>query len=265
MADYQKILNEGSESGDDTCRCPSACSKKQNRNLMPWIWCGVCTVITILAVVFAICKATVGSEKLVTRNRHPTDFVSAPDIGYTPKYFYNYYDFNPVSHELEFNVSAGRPLYAGKPTEQMDKAWDELIEGSYMMLSDNEKEKVQSDAPWELETIDDKVYMEVGVFHDLHCLNLLRKTIEPDHYNVHTDFTGLLQEKYKRVHIYHCIEHLRQSLQCHGDLTPVPLFSANKLPGTFLSHSLTHTCRDFDAIKRWRDDRNKENEPFSYW
>jgi hypothetical protein len=61
----------------------------------------------------------------------------------------------------------------------------------------------------------------------------------------------------------HCIEQLRQAVQCHSDMTPVPLFTIDGKKGLF-THSTTHTCRDFEAVKRWRDERNQVREPFGF-
>lgn len=70
-----------------------------------------------------------------------------------------------------------------------------------MEISENEQESVQKAALWDLEPLDGKVYMEVSVFHNLHCLDLVRRALEPDHYDVHTDFTSQLDPQWKRVHI----------------------------------------------------------------
>lgn len=63
----------------------------------------------------------------------------------------------------------------------------------------------------------------------------------------------------------HCIDQLRQAVQCQSDLTPVPLFSVEGPQKKFFAtHSVAHTCRDFDAVKKWGAERNKEKEPFNW-
>jgi hypothetical protein len=87
---------------------------------------------------------------------------TAPTVGYEEKYFYNYYDFHPKTHTLEFNktVLEDHPLYSGYPTPEMDVAWDELLKGSYMELTEEEIQLVGKEAFWELEKINGHVYME---------------------------------------------------------------------------------------------------------
>jgi hypothetical protein len=95
--------------------------------------------------------------------------------------------------------------------------------------------------------------------------NMVRKALDPGYYtDLHDDFTSGLPEKWKRVHVDHCIDQLRQAIQCHSDMTPAPLFSVQTLrENTFLGHSVTHTCRDFEAVQRWKYERNAKKKPWS--
>lgn len=78
---------------------------------------------------------------------------------------------------LEFNrsmkMAEGFKLYAGPPTQQIDEAWDELLDGTWVALDEGEVASVQKQAPWVLERLgpgEGEVYMEVDVFHNLHCV-----------------------------------------------------------------------------------------------
>lgn len=55
-----------------------------------------------------------------------------------------------------------------------------------------------------------------------------------------------------RMHVDHCIESLRISLQCSGDVTPlfVKLGGAAGAKADFNTH---HRCRNFDKIEEWVD------------
>lgn len=76
------------------------------------------------------------------------------------------------------------------------------LAGTYMELSSEERESVQKAAPWDLQALEeDKVYMEVSGFHNLHCLDLVRRALSPDHYDIHTDFTKHLHPKWGMVHV----------------------------------------------------------------
>lgn len=54
----------------------------------------------------------------------------------------------------------------------------------------------------------------------------------------------------------HCINHLRQAIQCHADLTPMQWKRVgNKL---ILDTSPQHTCRNFDKIQAWASQRSTD-------
>lgn len=84
------------------------------------------------------------------------------------------------------------------------------------------------------------------VFHSLHCLNTLRRALYPEVYgHFFTESSGPEMKN----HVGHCLNHLRQSIQCHSDLTPMQWERVgNKL---ILSTKTPHTCRDFDKIHQW--------------
>lgn len=188
MSTYQK-LPLGSNDGEaylvhstnpDTSICSTCSQYSRQRNLLPWIWCSLCTIVTVLAVV----RSTLQQTPFLTSppssgNRapkHATDFISAPKTPYVTREFYNYYDFNPADHRIEFNRTlASKPgftLYAGVPTKEIDEAWEELLGGTWMAIDGEEVSSVQAAAPWPLDPFGEEgqVYMEVGVFHDLHCV-----------------------------------------------------------------------------------------------
>jgi hypothetical protein len=89
------------------------------------------------------------------------------------------------------------------------------------------------------------------VFHQLHCLNLLRMSTYPDYYTkVEWSDTNDKPEKV-RAHLDHCIEILRMNLMCLSD---VNVFTFHKQPdkeGYWPDYESEHVCRNFDRIKDW--------------
>jgi hypothetical protein len=52
----------------------------------------------------------------------------------------------------------------------------------------------------------------------------------------------------------HCIDHIRQSLQCFGDVSPTGFFFDPKR-GNIPRTEGTHMCKNFDLIKKWALER----------
>jgi hypothetical protein len=118
-------------------------------------------------------------------------------------------------------------------------------------------------------------YIAIDVFHSLHCLNAVRKELDKSYYpdynaggeenQKHHGFWGDKQQQ--RTHIDHCLNHIRQSLQCHPDLSPIALKQLRKRDGEifFLGNAKAHTCADWGAIKKWIDGRLVEFGGWGEW
>lgn len=65
--------------------------------------------------------------------------------------------------------------------------------------------------------------------------------------------------KFLMVLLDHCIDALRESIMCAGDMTLIPVvWSANRnwiMP----NFKTSHTCRDFNALHRWALSRDAED------
>ncbi|KAI3318834.1 hypothetical protein HD806DRAFT_511125 [Xylariaceae sp. AK1471] len=93
----------------------------------------------------------------------------------------------------------------------------------------------------------------IAVFHELHCLNILRTAY-------FTSLEGNLEEvaaagqdanhRTSRHHIRHCFEYLRQSLICLADSN---LENMNYTTQGVSGWQTERTCRNFEGLKSWAD------------
>lgn len=49
----------------------------------------------------------------------------------------------------------------------------------------------------------------------------------------------------------HCVEILRQHIQCAGDVTPIAFYDVSTQITPLPDFSTTHKCRNFDSILDW--------------
>ncbi|KAI5859360.1 hypothetical protein GGS23DRAFT_324151 [Durotheca rogersii] len=94
----------------------------------------------------------------------------------------------------------------------------------------------------------------IAVFHELHCLNILRMAY-------FASLDGKLEEMGKEDqeanhrtshhHIRHCFEYLRQSLICLADTN---LEEFNYTARGVSGWETERTCRNFEGLKVWADD-----------
>jgi len=84
--------------------------------------------------------------------------------------------------------------------------------------------------------------IQLTVFHQLYCLNLIRKGIygAVDMTNK-DDLLGI-------EHLDHCVDILRQSIICNSDITPTTFTRTSIQSSIKVVAEVVHTCRNFAKI-----------------
>lgn len=180
---------------------------------------------------------------------------------------------------LYASINPDELQYAGLPSPNIDANWDKLVKGRsflyccsecisdmslgrYFRLEKSELSQLNQDPelpaltkmPINERIAEEGFYGGPDVLHSLHCLNAVRKHLDLEYY---ADSMTLPPE-YRRIHIDHCINHLRQAILCHGDLTPVtmkPVTANTSLPYPVTFYlgrtECEHTCRSTEALRNW--------------
>ncbi|GME33977.1 hypothetical protein F5Y19DRAFT_445823 [Neofusicoccum parvum] len=128
----------------------------------------------------------------------------------------------------------------GPPSNETDEMWQRISppgDGIVEVLNEaTENLPASLPAPNNDET--HKVY-GISMFHQLHCLNFLRFAYWPERIpEMPADEVGYLQD--------HCLDYIRQAIQCNGDVTFEPLTEAG-----INGMGAIHRCRNFDKIFTW--------------
>ncbi|KXJ86420.1 hypothetical protein Micbo1qcDRAFT_140322 [Microdochium bolleyi] len=148
--------------------------------------------------------------------------------------------------------------YVGDPTiyPEIDRNWDNLTWGRYVLITEEEAKSTWGD------NIADYFDHQRGgyvagfdVFHTLHCLNNIRKALDPLHYpagHAHNHSAAARGNPANdALHQDHCLEQLRQYIMCSGDMTPLPTKFYPGLGRNYVDSDVEHTCRDFNALHDW--------------
>lgn len=146
--------------------------------------------------------------------------------------------------------------YRGRPTPEIEKAWFELwnfgpVNIPVDKLSVLNKSK---DDDWQRTKPESGggVIGSLEVFHQIHCLDLIRQYTYKDEYDYSNlpSFDG--SPRLVREHVDHCINSLRIYLQCASDVTPYLMKRDTQKPlGIDPDFNTQHKCRNFDAIHAW--------------
>ncbi|KAF4783173.1 hypothetical protein HER10_EVM0006972 [Colletotrichum scovillei] len=88
----------------------------------------------------------------------------------------------------------------------------------------------------------------LDVMHTLHCVNKVRMALDPDYYKEEES------PRIHRMHVDHCLDYLRQTVQCHGDLTPMVFSWSDDAGRVVADWKEPHTCRNFNRVRSWAED-----------
>ncbi|KAJ3556365.1 hypothetical protein NM688_g2069 [Phlebia brevispora] len=151
---------------------------------------------------------------------------------------------------LPLNVSGS--VYLSDPSPEVDQAWDTLYnELGLSQISENEASRLPDEtAPFPDDPT--KRVVILSVFHQLHCLNVLRKIYHSDYYaDPITGDVGDTPHKDISVHVAHCLDVLRQEIMCAADVSPIVFQWNEERQETLPMMSIAHTCRKWENIVDW--------------
>ncbi|KAK3387940.1 hypothetical protein B0H63DRAFT_448727 [Podospora didyma] len=148
------------------------------------------------------------------------------------------------------NFRQDRTKWQGPPNDDVDKAWEESYLGvGVIKIPKSDADRLPNQTlpiPGE----DDGYIVGVEVFHQLHCLDLLRRHLYPDRYHNEKGMNAQQLKEYW-IHLEHCIDNLRQTIMCYSDVSTIPWKIHEKAHREFPDAHTTHVCRDFDTLKEW--------------
>ncbi|CAK1362460.1 unnamed protein product [Cercospora beticola] len=116
----------------------------------------------------------------------------------------------------------------------------------------------------------------LDVLHSLHCVNELRKHLfdknrcdqnqtehqeAVDEYHIGMCKSGVhvTYDQADNRQSVHCLEMMRQNIECKSDLSLVPAMwwpsLKNGTGSSFIFSEQTHTCRNFEKVRQWASER----------
>lgn len=159
--------------------------------------------------------------------------------------------------QLDARRYTNQSIYVGIPGPEVDQAWnrisDELIFGityeDVVQIGKNPQQAISFNPVWGL---GDNLYMaEVDVFHQIHCLNTLRKALVTNYDYYWGSRWGFEPPIDFQTHLRHCTSMLLQNLMCHADAEVITHEWREDQPWPFPDFGVVKQCRDFDAFLDW--------------
>ncbi|KAJ6785076.1 hypothetical protein PWT90_08530 [Aphanocladium album] len=175
--------------------------------------------------------------------------------------------YSPASDAVEYVESRFKIAfikdespYQGWPDDEKDQLWQDMYssdeEGMAIRIDEAAAQKLINTTEHAPVPGLEKDYMVgLDVFHQLHCLNMLRRNIYPTRYN-----SSIVREDgsidfLAWSHLDHCIESIRESLTCSVDISAIPYRWHDEAKILEPDAQNIHMCRDFTKIRDWAFDR----------
>ncbi|EEA27360.1 hypothetical protein TMatcc_004355 [Talaromyces marneffei ATCC 18224] len=245
---------QGLLSREKSCNC----SLKRDANatlITPEIKQGV--LISVWLSVVCIALVMIVTSTLRKRHSHAID-----DMCFEHSTYYSplIQDIDTTPRLVTTNGSLNWPsVYRQPPGPEVDEAWDEI---SYNMGVFALPEEIALKAG--LHKGDVRIpagyqgsgdYMaSLEVTHQLHCVNFLRKAVwfNYPHYKDNNGDEFRDPQHVLEMHLYHCLETLRQSIMCHADPGIVGYkFVRGREHRPYPDFNTPHKCRDWRGMVDW--------------
>ncbi|KAJ6604236.1 hypothetical protein DFH09DRAFT_1122035 [Mycena vulgaris] len=159
--------------------------------------------------------------------------------------------YSPAQDVLEYKTvkfhsgfGSDLPIYDQQPSDEVDKAWAALYEFAYSKIPRNQAIRLANKTYPILGDKPTTYMLALDVFHELHCLDEIRKAMYPDYYPGLKTGVG-------SSHMHHCLSSLRQSIMCTSDISTIVWQWSEKSQAAKERSDILHTCRDFSKLQAW--------------
>ncbi|THH00335.1 hypothetical protein EW026_g2166 [Hermanssonia centrifuga] len=145
-------------------------------------------------------------------------------------------------------------IYRGEPSNAVDNAWSDLYNAFGVSRISKSEARLLPNQTLAIPGDENHHIISLSVFHELHCLNTIRKALHTEYYtDPITGNLGVIPKAEVPEHISHCIDNIRQALMCASDITPIVWqWSEQKKKAEFRG-SVVHSCRSFDRVVEWAE------------
>ncbi|CZT53434.1 uncharacterized protein RSE6_15001 [Rhynchosporium secalis] len=200
-------------------------------------------------------------------------FLSATHIRSTPttaQFVERFSSYSPARVAVKyvsgtFNASQGEETGYVGTSDETNEMWDWVTSSIGDQMITLEELKLVEKPETSVKVTDPRTGKEgyrigIEVFHQLHCLNLIRQSTYPEVYGGKGDFAPKFKDKI-RGHLDHCLEMIRMNIMCEVNIGVITFHDRPGKPGDpWPDFSTNHVCRDFDAVRDWAIENTVAND-----
>lgn len=160
-------------------------------------------------------------------------------------------------------------IYREEPSRKVDEAWQKLWDTRPIPLTAEHVRRMGKD-PSEAVKIppdwgygDDAYFGRLDVFHQMHCLDALRREVFFDHYYGKKYPGGFnTTTEFHQLHLSHCTYLLMQNIMCNANTDVYTHIWTDTLTHPFPDFNIDHKCKNFDAVVEWQEKNAMDERAF---
>ena len=221
-------------------------SSPARRSSLRWLWLMHAILLSTSLILFTL-AATVRSSTL----KHVREFSAWSPADTAIRY-----------DQIKYNITTKGNRFVGAGPE-VDRAWREIsydVGDQWVSETDISRlgmpeTSLKVNHP---QTGEEGYRVGMEVFHQLHCINLLRRVTYKDYYEPLGGEFGKGPEELQRP-TDHCIEVLRLNTQCNADIGVFTLYMIEGDPLPWPQLNSKHVCRNFENVRQWALDHSVGN------
>ncbi|EMF09214.1 uncharacterized protein SEPMUDRAFT_144072 [Sphaerulina musiva SO2202] len=149
-------------------------------------------------------------------------------------------------------------IFRDDPSPEVDRAWRRISNEQPIALSKEEVIALGKDPSEAVQYpesfgLGESYAGRIDVFHQIHCLDALRREAHWNYYYA-SKYPDLEHStKLHQVHLSHCIYYLLQNIMCQASVDVYTHVWTDSLLQPFPDFNTTKTCRNFDAVLNWQE------------
>lgn len=128
-----------------------------------------------------------------------------------------------------------------------------LTQSDVIRLGKDPTSAVKFNPEWNISSSEDLYLGVLDVFHQIHCLNMLRQNLIINYDYYWGKAYGFRPEVFRERHLSHCTSILLQNIMCHADTEVVTHVWQEGNPVPWPDFGVKKQCRDFNALVEFRD------------
>ncbi|KAF4625988.1 hypothetical protein G7Y89_g12180 [Cudoniella acicularis] len=173
--------------------------------------------------------------------------------------------FSPANDDVQylhqkFTRSRGedKSPYQGWPNDDIDALWRaQYFDGLLTTVDEATAMKLPEETSrFNWPSREDEYILTLDVFHQMHCLDVVRMALYRDRYDKHFYNPDGSVDYCKWLHIDHCVDQVRQAIMCAADVSVVYFEWSDVVQGMRPRVDNSHTCRDYSKILQWAKERH---------